>query len=230
MKVEIWSDVMCPFCYIGKRKFENALKQFSNADKVEIEWKSFQLDPDLVSDASKTVHEYLAERKGWTVDYAKQVGSQVTDMAKAEGLEYNFDKAIVANSLNAHRVSHLAKIYQLGNDLEEALFKAYFTEGKNIADKQTLVDIAVSVGLKSDEVVEVLNSDKFLQEVEVDILTAQKIGVRGVPFFVFDKKYAVSGAQPTDVFLGALEKTWNESAPDLKADASGSCTVDGDCN
>lgn len=230
MKVEIWSDVMCPFCYIGKRKFESALKQFAHANQVEIEWKSFQLDPDLVSDASKTVHEYLAERKGWTVDYAKQVGSQVTDMAKAEGLEYNFDKAIVANSLNAHRIAHLAKTHQLGNELEEALFKAYFTEGKNIDDRQTLVDIAVSVGLNAAEVLNVLNSDQFSQEVQVDVLTAQQIGVRGVPFFVFDKKYAVSGAQPTDVFLGALEKTWNELAPDVKADASGSCTVDGDCN
>src|SRR6478609_8966005 len=111
MKVEIWSDVMCPFCYIGKRKFEQALQQFDNKDKVEVTWKSFQLDPEMTTQPDKNTHQYLAERKGWTLDYAKQVSQQVTGMAKDVGLNYNFDKSVVANSFNAHRVSHLAKKY-----------------------------------------------------------------------------------------------------------------------
>jgi len=230
MKVEIWSDVMCPFCYIGKRKFETALKQFNNAGNIEIEWKSFQLDPDLISDATKNVNEYLAERKGWTVEYAKQVGQQVTEMAKAEGLEYNFDKAIVANSLNAHRVAHLAKKHNLGDAMEEVLFKAYFTDGKNIDDKATLVALATTIGLNADDVKQVLESNQYATDVEQDILMAQQIGVRGVPFFVIDRKYAVSGAQPTEVFLDALNKAWDSKKIEILPDNSGTCSVDGDCN
>ncbi len=231
MKVEIWSDVMCPFCYIGKRKFEEALQQFENKDNVEIVWKSFQLDPEMISDPNKNTHQYLAERKGWTLEYAKQVSQQVATMAKDVGLNYDFDKAVVANSFNAHRVSHLAKTYNLGDAMEEQLFKAYFTEGKNIDDKQTLVQLGTSIGLKANDIEEVLNSDKYAEEVENDIAEAQQVGVRGVPFFVINRKFAVSGAQPSDVFLGALNKAWNEST-DLKNPTSNenSCSVDGECN
>lgn len=232
MKVEIWSDVMCPFCYIGKRKFEHALQQFENKDKVEIVWKSFQLDPEMKTQADKNTHQYLAERKGWTLEYAKQVSRQVSTMAKDVGLDYDFDKAVVANSFNAHRVSHLAKKYALGDVMEEALFKAYFTEGKNIDDKQTLIQLGTGIGLKAAEMDEVLNSDLYAGEVEQDIMEAQQVGVRGVPFFVIDRKYAVSGAQPSDVFLGALNKAWDETGSqknDTSAEA-GSCTIDGNCN
>jgi predicted DsbA family dithiol-disulfide isomerase len=232
MKVEIWSDVMCPFCYIGKRKFEQALQQFDNKDQVEVTWKSFQLDPDMETQPGKNAHQYLAERKGWTLDYAKQASRQVTGMAKEVGLNYDFDKAVVANSFNAHRVSHLAKKYKLGNAMEEALFKAYFTEGKNIDDAQTLMELGTAIGLKADEIKEVLNGDLYAAEVEQDIMEAQQVGVRGVPFFVIDRKYAVSGAQQSDVFLGALNKAWSESSPqnnNLSADG-GSCDIDGNCN
>lgn len=232
MKVEIWSDVMCPFCYIGKRKFEQALQQFENKDQVEITWKSFQLDPDMKTQPGKNTHQYLAERKGWTLDYAKQVSRQVTGMAKEVGLNYDFDKAVVANSFNAHRVSHLAKKYKLGNAMEEVLFKAYFTEGKNIDDAQTLMELGTAIGLKASEIDEVLNGDLYAAEVEQDIMEAQQVGVRGVPFFVIDRKYAVSGAQQSDVFLGALNKAWSESSPqnnNLSANG-GSCDIDGNCN
>jgi predicted DsbA family dithiol-disulfide isomerase len=232
MKVEIWSDVMCPFCYIGKRKFEHALQQFENNDNVEIVWKSFQLDPGMKTQADKNTHQYLAERKGWTLEYAKQVSSQVSTMAKDVGLDYDFDKAVVANSFNAHRVSHLAKKYTLGDAMEEALFKAYFTEGKNIDDKQTLIQLGTGIGLKAIEVEEVLNSDLYAAEVEQDIMEAQQVGVRGVPFFVIDRKYAVSGAQPSDVFLAALHKAWDETAPQTGNAASdaASCDINGNCN
>lgn len=229
MKVEIWSDVMCPFCYIGKRKFENALKQFENADQVEIIWKSFQLDPDMKTDPNKNTHQYLADRKGWTYDYAKQVSSQVTGMAKEVGLEYHFDKAVVANSFNAHRVSHLAKQYRLGDAMEEALFKAYFADGKNIDDKATLMQLADNIGLNVEEVEKVLDSNLYADDVNKDIEEAQQVGVRGVPFFVIDRKYAVSGAQDSDVFLGALNKAWNEQSGAVTNTDGTSCSVDGDC-
>ncbi|MES2277805.1 MAG: DsbA family oxidoreductase [Bacteroidota bacterium] len=206
MKVEIWSDVMCPFCYIGKRRFEEALAQFPNASEVQITWKSFQLNPDMVTDPSVNIHQYLANAKGWQLDYAKQMNDQVTEMAAAVGLHYDFDRAIVANSFNAHRLSHLATEKGLGDAMEEALFSAYFTQGKNTADHDTLVELGVSVGLDADEIKQVLSSNTYAGAIKQDIDEAQQLGIRGVPFFVLNDKYAVSGAQPTEVFLGALQK------------------------
>lgn len=229
MKVEIWSDVMCPFCYIGKRRFEEALSQMENTDQIEIIWKSFQLDPEMKTNSSQNINEYLAERKGWTLDYAKNVNAHVTGMAKEVGLTYDFDKAVVANSFNAHRLSHLAKKYGLSDAMEEALFKAYFTQGKNIDDKATLLELAVEVGLKKEDVEIVLFTDQYAQEVKNDILEAQQIGVRGVPFFVIDRKYAVSGAQPSEVFLEALAKAKAESGLSIKNQDTNSCSTDGEC-
>jgi predicted DsbA family dithiol-disulfide isomerase len=230
MKVEIWSDVMCPFCYIGKRKFEGALKQFEHADHVEIIWKSFQLDPEMKTDSSKNTHQYLADRKGWTYEYAKEVSAHVTGLAKEVGLDYHFDKSVVANSFNAHRVSHLAKQYNLGDAMEEALFKAYFTEGKNIDDAETLIQLGTSIGLKAEEVEEVLVRNLYAEAVKKDIEEAQQVGVRGVPFFVIDRKLAVSGAQPGEVFLSALNKAWSEQKEAIATTDGASCSVDGECN
>jgi len=210
MKVEIWSDVMCPFCYIGKRRFEEALAQFPNADKVEITWKSFQLNPDLVTDPSVSIHQYLADIKGWQLDYAKQLNQQVSDMAQAVGLHYDFDRAVVANSFDAHRLVQLAKKHNLGDAAEEALFKAYFTEGKNIADHSTLIALGTNIGLDADELKQVLDTNAYADAVKHDIEEAQELGIRGVPFFVMNDKYAVSGAQPTEVFLQTLEKAFED--------------------
>ena len=206
MKVEIWSDVMCPFCYIGKRRFEEALAQFYNADGVEVVWKSYQLNPGLKTDTSISIHQYLANIKGIDLDDAKQMNQQVTEMAEGVGLSYDFDRAIVANSFDAHRLIQLAKQYGLADAAEEALFKAYFTEGKNIADDGTLIIIGARLGLNADVVQHKLNTNAFADAVKQDITEAQQLGLRGVPFFVFDRKYAVSGAQPTEVFLQTLEK------------------------
>ncbi len=206
MKVEVWSDVMCPFCYIGKRRLELALRQFPGKDNVNVEWKSFQLDPDSVTQPNKSVNEYLAERKGWTVDYAREVNDHVTRMAREAGLHYDFDKAVVANSFDAHRLSHFAKKHGLQDAMEERLFMAYFTEGKNTADHETLVQLAVEVGLNRDDVRQMLGGNDFADNVNNDVYEAHHIGVRGVPFFVFNKKYAVSGAQPTEIFLQALNQ------------------------
>jgi predicted DsbA family dithiol-disulfide isomerase len=234
MKVEIWSDVMCPFCYIGKRRFENALKELPYANEVNIEWKSFQLDPSIKTEPGKTVNEYLAERKGITVEYAKQMNSQVTKMAAELGLAYDMDKAVVANSFDAHRFAHLAATKNLGDAAEEGLFKAYFTEGKNIADTDTLVQIGTNIGLPAAEVEEVLATKAYAAHVEQDIAEATALGVQGVPFFVMDRKYAVSGAQSVDVFKQALDRAYTEWKAEnhknkLSVIDGDSCNLDGDC-
>ena len=210
MKVEIWSDVVCPFCYIGKRKFEQALEKFPQKDQVEIVWRSFQLDPE----ASTTGEDYqrtLSERKGWSLEQTKQITENVRNTAAEVGLEYHFEKAISANSFDAHRFSHLAHERGLQDAAEEALFKAHFTEGKNIADRTMLVELGASIGLDAAEVKSVLETQEFSKEVRADIDEARQLRVSGVPFFVFDRKYAVSGAQASEVFLNTLEKafeTW----------------------
>lgn len=235
MKVEIWSDVMCPFCYIGKRRFEKALEQFPAKEKIDIVWKSFQLNPAMETDPSKSITEYLAEVKGWSIPQAQQINQQVTDMAKAEGLHYDFDKAIVANSFNAHRLIQLAKANGKGDAMEEALFKAYFTEGKNIDDQGTLTQLAIEVGIAASQVQSLFTGSDYAEAVEKDIYEAQQIGVRGVPYFVLNDKYAVSGAQASETFLGAIQKAWgeykkdNHVLTDLSDNTHVACNTDGEC-
>jgi len=199
---------MCPFCYIGKRKLEGALQQFDHKDEIAIIWHSFQLDPTMVYQPGKDIHSYLAERKGQTREWSVKIHDQMTQTAKAEGLEYNFDTAIIANSFDAHRLIQLAKTHGLGEAAEERLFKAYFTEGKNISDQNTLMQIGIELGMKVIEIGEMLNSDAYAAEVEKDIATAESLGIRGVPFFVIDGKYGISGAQPKEVFLDGLQQAW----------------------
>ncbi|MES1224798.1 MAG: DsbA family oxidoreductase [Bacteroidota bacterium] len=211
MKVEIWSDVMCPFCYIGKRKFEAALAQFQHSSEIEIEWRSFQLNPAMVTDPDKNIDAYLAEIKGISLERARQLNAHVTKLAAEVGLTYNFEKAIVANSFDAHRFTHFAKSKGLQNAAEERLFRAYFTEGKNTADHSMLVQLGTEIGLAQKELEEMLNSNAFAQAVNKDIEEARQLGVSGVPFFVLARKYAVSGAQESAVFLSALQKAYNDS-------------------
>ncbi len=234
MKVEIWSDVMCPFCYIGKRKFESALADFKYKDNIEVEWKSFQLNPNLKTDPSKNTVQHLAETKGWTMDYTRNTVKYVSEMAKGVGLNYDFDKAVVANSFDAHRFIQYAKTRGKGDAAEERLFKAYFTEGKNTADHATLIQLGTEIGLDAADVKKVLESSDFATEVNIDIRQAEQIGVSGVPFFVLDRKYAVSGAQDPNVFLSSLEKAWEDyskSNPGVLTNSSTGavCTPDGEC-
>jgi predicted DsbA family dithiol-disulfide isomerase len=233
MKINIWSDVRCPFCYIGKRKFEKALEKFPHKDEVEVVWRSFQLDPKLQTQTDKKVYEHFAEYKGMSPKYAEQMHNRAAQIAKEVGLNFNFDKAVVANSFNAHRLIQFAKTKGLGNEAEEQLFKAYFTEGKNIDDISTLIETGTTIGLNKKELKEVLASDAFAEEVHQDELTALKVGVRGVPFFVFNDKYAVSGAQPVDTFLRTLENSWEELEKEngsLITMEEEACSVDGSCN
>ncbi|MCC6371078.1 MAG: DsbA family oxidoreductase [Bacteroidia bacterium] len=232
MKVEIWSDVMCPFCYIGKRKFEAALDKFKNKENVEIVWKSFQLNPNLVTDPSKNTIQHLAETKGWTMDYTRNTIAYVTNMAKEVGLNYDFDKAVVANSFDAHRLIQMAKKHNKGDAAEERLFKAYFTEGKNTADHATLIALGKEIGLNETEVKTMLAGKEFSNEVLKDLSEAEQLRISGVPFFVFDRKYAVSGAQDSQVFADTMAKAWEDYAKThaLVIDKEGKvCTPDGQC-
>jgi len=234
MQVEIWSDVMCPFCYIGKRKFEAALAKFPDQDKVEVIWKSFQLDPNQETISDKPIQQYLAERKGMTVGQAQQMTEQVTALAKKVGLTYRFDKAVTANSFDAHRFSHLAKQHGRQNEAEEQLFAAYFTEGKNTADRHTLAQLGAAIGLDSQEVEAVLQTDQYADAVKADCYEAQQLGVQGVPFFVFNRQYAVSGAQDSDTFLEVIQTAfadWEKSTvqPEDTVMQGAVCAPDGQC-
>jgi predicted DsbA family dithiol-disulfide isomerase len=228
MKVEIWSDIACPFCYIGKRKFENALTKFADKENVEVIWKSYQLDPSTQHTPGMSVHDYLAEKKGFSVAQAKEMNDYVTGMASEVGLLYDFEKTVVANTFNAHRLIHLAAKYNLQDQAEESLFSAYFTKGKNIQDKETLIELGLEIGLEAQEVRQVLEGSAYADEVRKDFADALKVGVRGVPFFLFNNKYTISGAQSSDVFSQVLEKVWDEEIQ-VEEQAGGFCTPDGDC-
>ena len=205
MKIEVWSDIMCPFCYIGKRHLEAALSAFPN-EQFEIEWKSFQLDPSIVPQPDKNVYEYLAERNGLSVEESEQMHAGVVARAAEVGLDYHFEKAVISNSFTAHRLIQLAKTKGLGDAMEETFFKAYFTEGRDLNNPETLRELSVGAGLNATDVKAVLETENmFADAVKNDISEAQQIGVRGVPFFVFDRKYAVSGAQPIEHFEETIQ-------------------------
>lgn len=210
MTVDIWSDIRCPFCYIGKRKFEQALQQFKNKENVEVIWHSFQLDPDLKTQPEVDVIDYFTKAKGISREQADQMFNRAKEMAAETGLEFNMDSLIVANSFRSHQLLQFAKSKGLGDEIKEALFEAHFTEGKNIDDRQSLIEIANRIGLDKKETEEILDSERFCYEVKQDEMEAKNIGVQGVPFFVFNNKYAVSGAQAPETFLEVLEKSREE--------------------
>ena len=232
LKVQIWSDIMCPFCYIGKRRIEEALSLFENKDAVEIEWKSFELDATFIASAEDSLVENLAEKYRKDIDWAQTMLDNMTQNAKSAGLDFHFEKAVLANSHLAHRLLHLAKKHHLANELEELLFKAYLTEGKDLNNLNTLSELGIDVGLEAEAVAQVLHSDDYSKEVKQDIQEANTIGVQGVPFFVFDNKYAISGAQPATAFLQTLEKVWEEGQFDskvtlLNTSTENSCDING---
>jgi predicted DsbA family dithiol-disulfide isomerase len=234
MKVEIWSDIMCPFCYIGKRKFETAFTQFPHKDKVQLVWKSFQLAPDLKTQPGKNIHQFLSEHKSISIEQAKAMNDHVTQMASQVGLVYNFDKSIVANSFNAHRFTHFAKQQGKQNEAEELLFRSYFTDGKNIDDYQTLIQLGVEIGLDIASLKAALENGSYADDVRADIIEAQQLGVTGVPFFVLDRKYAISGAQESQTFLETLTKAyeeWQKHNPEagLEIVEGQRCTPEGEC-
>jgi predicted DsbA family dithiol-disulfide isomerase len=210
MKIEIWSDVMCPFCYIGKRHLEQALTELPFKDDIEIDWKSYQLNPAYKNEKGESLYDYLSANKGISLAQAKQMTQQVSEMAHNVGLTLDFDRSIPANSFNAHRLIHFASTKGKQDLAEEHLFKAHFEEAKNIDDLGALLEIASKLGLDSTEVQQVLESSAFEEEVRFDIYESQQLGVRGVPFFVMDRKYALSGAQPVETFKQAITQSYSE--------------------
>ncbi len=235
MKIEIWSDIMCPFCYIGKKHLETALKQFSDAEAIEVVWKSYQLDPHIPRNPEyKNTYQYLAESKGMSYDEAKQMTAGVAQAAARAGLTLDFERAVVANSFDAHRLVHLSQTHGLADRVKDSLFRAHFAEGKDINNREVLAAIGTAAGLAENEVTALLDGDRYGDEVAHDIREAREIGVRGVPFFVFNRKYAVSGAQPPDVFSQTLEKSfaeWRAGNPKvtLTVTEGPTCGPDGRC-
>jgi predicted DsbA family dithiol-disulfide isomerase len=210
MKIEIWSDIACPFCYIGKRKLEKAIQKLPDSSSIQIEWKSFQLNPDLQTNENQNTLTYLSQTKGWTLDQTIQMTEQVAAMGKEEGLNFDFEHTLVANTKQAHRLLHFAKEKGKQDALKEGLFQAYFEEGKNIDQKEILLDCAEAVGLARAEAKQVLDSASFDAAIDQDVYESRLIGVQGVPFFVFDRKFGISGAQPDEVFDRTLQQAFQE--------------------
>lgn len=209
MKVEIWSDYVCPFCYIGKRRFEAALAQFPHRDEIEVVFKSFELDPNAARDSDLAPPERLMRKYGWSREQVEANFANLTEQARELGLEYHLAEAIHTNTFDAHRLTCFAAEHGLMDKMAERLLKAYFTEKKHIGDRETLADLAAEVGLDRDQVLDMLAGGEYADEVRADEEEAQRLGIRGVPFFVIDRRYAVSGAQPPELFLQALEEAYN---------------------
>ncbi|MGG4396105.1 DsbA family oxidoreductase [Paenibacillus thiaminolyticus] len=213
MKVEIWSDVACPFCYIGKRRFEEALSQFGHGDKVEVIYRSFQLDPNAEQHPTKDAYTAIAEKYGVSREQSIAMHEDIVRQGKEAGIDYQFDAMIMTNTMDAHRLIHFAGQYGKRDKVAELLFKAYFTDGKNVSEKDTLLAVAAEAGLEREAAASMLESEQFTSEVEEEMREANQLGCRGVPFFVFNRKYAVGGAQQPEMFLEVLDKAWKEEHP-----------------
>lgn len=234
MNVEIWSDIGCPYCYIGKRRFDGGLEQFAFKDKVNVEYRSFQLDPNAEKNPAYDVHDLVASKHGSSREEAKAMHKQFAQQAMSFGLDFQFDGIIPANSLDAHRLIKFADTYGKSAEVVELLYKAYFTDSKHIGDVNTLADIAAEAGIDREKVIEMLESTQYTDEVRADGREASSLGATGVPFFVINRKYAISGAQPSEVFMEALQKAWDEENPLMTLDTtlnqeSGNVCEDGYC-
>ena len=218
MKIDIWSDVVCPFCYVGKRRLEQALAGFAHADDVQVQWHSYQLDPDFVPQPGESIHATLAHKKGISETEARAMNDYVARMAAEVGLDYQLDQAIPANTFLAHQLIHFAAAHGRQDAMKERLMAAYYHEGQNLNNPATLAALATETGLDAAAAAQALAAGTYAQAVRHDEDEARQIGVRGVPFFVFDDKYAVSGAQPGEVFDQVLNQVWNEAHPTVLAD------------
>lgn len=219
--IQIWSDVACPWCFIGKRRFEKALEAFPQRDRVDVTWRSFQLDPTLPEHSDLDEVTYLAQTKAMPRDAVEQMVGQVTGIAAEEGLAYDFAHLVVANSRRAHRLLQAAKRADAldhggrADRLKEALLSSHFEKGGDIGDRRTIVGLAVEAGLAEAEAHEAIDSDELDRAVDADIRAAGELGIRGVPFFVIDGKYAISGAQPVEIYGQALATAAQQQTPRL---------------
>lgn len=215
MKIEIWSDVVCPWCYIGKRRFETALARFEHREQVELRWRSFELDPGAASSVGATLSqaEHLAQHKGLPIEQVWTMMDRVTQVAASVGLDYRLELTRPGNTFDAHRLLHLALARGVQDEMKERLDSATFTEGLSVSDHAELTRLAVEVGLDRDEVTEVLASQRYAEEVRADEDLARRYGISGVPFFVVGGRYGVSGAQEPEAILEVLERAWSERSP-----------------
>ena len=213
MQVEIWSDVICPWCYIGKRRFEAALAEFPHRSEVDVVWRSYELDPAAPPEREGDYATRLSRKYAVAVQQAQAMIDRMVDTGAGEGLDFRFDRSRPGNTFDAHRLLHLAAQRGVQDAVKERLFRATFTEGEPIGDRRTLVRLAAEAGLDADEAAEALASDAHAEAVRADEQQASRLGITGVPFFVFGGRYGVSGAQSSDVLLGMLERAWSETAP-----------------
>ncbi|AOZ94432.1 DsbA family oxidoreductase [Paenibacillus crassostreae] len=228
MKIEFWSDIVCPWCYIGKRRFEKALSQFEHQAEVEVIWRSYELDPSSPR-LSGDIIEGLSKKIGRSIEEVKQMTEQITALAAQEGLEYRFDIMKSGNTLDAHRLIHFANSKGLIEEVSELLYHSYFTEGLPVGDVEALIQIGVKAGLEPIETRNVLESDMYTDEVRADENRAHSLNISGVPFVLVGEKYGVSGAQSADVFLQAIRQAWNEAHPISFVGEAGNQCDDGNC-
>lgn len=235
MKIEIWSDVACPFCYIGKAHLDEALSSFAEAGEIEVVWKSYQLDPTLPYVAETDLYASLSEKKGMSPEQVRQMTTQVKQMAQKAGLTLDFDRAVPVNTMYAHILLQYAKTMSKGNEMKMRLLRAYFQEGENVASKETLIKLGAEIGLEAKAVQDALENEKYRAAVEKDVAEASAYGISGVPFFAVNDKYGISGAQPVEVFTKTIEKAyaeWKESNPGKKFETieGAVCKPDGACD
>ncbi|OAS19717.1 DsbA family oxidoreductase [Paenibacillus oryzisoli] len=230
MQVEIWSDFACPFCYIGKRRFEQALAGFAHRDQVEVIYRSFELDRHAPTSVPHDVYDMLSSRYGMSRQEAIAMNEQMRQQAAADGLDFQFDSLVLTNTFDAHRLRLFAEQYGQGAAISELLFRAYFTESRNLSDHNILADIAAAVGIDRNEALSVLASDQFAQSVRNEEENGSRMGIRGVPYYVINGKHAISGAQASGVFLNALQQLWDAAPTRVATEAaSDEACVDGTC-
>ena len=227
MDVEIWSDIACPWCYVGKRRFEDALAQFEHADDVTVTWRSFELDPEAPREREGELAAHLAAKYGMSIEQARASQAQLAEVAAGEGLDFRFDLQRSGLTFDGHRVIHLAAQHDLQDAMKERLMRAYFTEGTLVADHAALVALATEVGLDAAEVQAMLDSERFADEVRADERTAGSLGISAVPTFVVDRRLGASGAHPADQLLALLRQGWENREPAIAGLDGQACGPDG---
>jgi predicted DsbA family dithiol-disulfide isomerase len=227
VQIEVWSDVVCPWCYIGKRRLETALARFPHRDEVEVVWRSFQLDPTVPEGEVHPTLPALAAKHGRPEAEMRASMEQLGRLAAEEGLDYDLPNGVSGNTALAHELVHLAAEHGLGGEMEERLLHAHFEERRPVFDVDALVPLGVEVGLDEAEVRQVLTDRRYRRAVAQDAATAQALGATGVPFFVVDRKYGAAGAQPAELLLQVLERAWGDAHPLQTVPAADACGVDG---
>jgi predicted DsbA family dithiol-disulfide isomerase len=227
MDIEIWSDIACPWCYVGKRRFEAALAQFEHRDEVTVRWRSFELDPEAPAERGGDRAQHLADKYGMSREQASAAEQQMTEVAAGEGLEFRFDIARSGNTFDGHRIVHLAAEHGLQDAMKERLLRAYLSEGELVADTDTLARLAVEVGIAEDEARDTLAGDRFADEVRADEQDATRLGISAVPTFIVDRAIGSSGAHPPEALVGLLRQGWERRAPVSVVIGGDACGPDG---